>query len=216
MTEKQTSVESKDLLTKAVDQAFDSAINKYLETNALAGAVVGYLSRRARAVIREEVRAAIAEALATAPNSAAPVEKPKRARKAKAETPVVPASEKPEAQDTQGVDASVAAESQPAPAIAEEDLPSTGAETPTVTTEVPAAQPVPETVQETPAANTPVGVDYMNEIRPLCATLVSINAAAIKEILKHFGVGNMKDVPAERLAEAKAMLEEAIATRQAA
>ena len=216
MTEKQTSVESKDLLTKAVDQAFDSAINKYLETNALAGAVVGYLSRRARAVIREEVRAAIAEALATVPAPAASVEKPKRSRKAKAETPATPASVEPESQDTQGVDASVSAEAQPAPVIAEEDLPSTGAETPTATTEVPAAQPVPETVQETPAANAPVSVDYMSDIRPLCATLVSINAAAIKEILKHFGVGNMKDVPAERLAEAKAMLEEAIATRQAA
>lgn len=215
MTEKQTSVESKDLLTKAVDQAFDSAINKYLETNALAGAVVGYLSRRARAVIREEVQAAIAEALAAMP-APAPVEKPKRARKAKAETPATPASVEPESQDTQGVDASTAAEAQPAPAIAEEDLPSTGAETPTATAEVPAAQPVPETVQETPAANASVSVDYMKDIRPLCATLVSINAAAIKEILKHFGVGNMKDVPAERLAEAKAMLEEAIATRQAA
>ena len=215
MTEKQTSVESKDLLTKAVDQAFDSAINKYLETNALAGAVVGYLSRRARAVIREEVRAAVAEALAATP-APVPVEKPKRTRKAKAETPATPASVEPESQDTQGVDDSATAEAQPAPAIAEEDLPSTGAETPTTTAEVPATQPVPETVQETPAANAPVSVDYMRDIRPLCATLVSINAAAIKEILMHFGVGNMKDVPAERLPEAKAMLEEAIATRQAA
>lgn len=215
MTEKQTSVESKDLLTKAVDQTFDHVINKYLETNALAGAVVGYLARRARAVIREEVRIAVAEALAAMP-APTPVEKPKRARKAKAETPATPASVEPEFQDTQGVDASVAAKAQPVSAIAEEDLPSTGAETPTATAEVPAAQPVPETVQETPAANAPVSVDYMSDIRPLCATLVSINAAAIKEILKHFGVGNMKDVPAERLAEAKAMLEEAIATRQAA
>ena len=215
MTEKLSQAESKALLDTALDDAFGGFVDSYLKEHTLVAAVLGFAVRRARAVMREEVRAAVAEALAAMP-APTPVEKPKRARKAKAEPQPEPLPVESESQDTQGAKAPAEAEAQPAPVIAEEDLPSAGAEAPMHAAVVPTPQPVPETVKEAPAANAPVSVDYVRDIRPLCVKLVSVNANAIRDIVTHFGVANLKDIPAEHLGEVKTMLEKALAARQAA
>lgn len=223
MPEKLNETESKALLEKGLDAALDASIETYLEHNPLAAMAVGYLSRRFRAAIREEVQAAVKEAIAALPAPAA-VEKPKRSRKAKAEA-AGPAQEvSAVAQDTQGAEAKTepAVEAKPTPVIDEADLPTTGKD-PAVdaATAVPMVDQVPvvESVPQDVQASAPVvnhGVDYMRDIRPLCAQLVSVNAAAIQDVLHHFGVTNMRDVPYERLPEAKQLLEEAINAKKAA
>ena len=225
MPEKLNDTESKALLEKGFDAALDASVETYLEHNPLAAMAVGYLSRRFRAAIREEVQAAVKEAIAALPAPAA-VEKPKRSRKAKAEA-TAPAQEAPVvAQDIQGAEVKpepvAEAKPEPTPVIDEADLPTTGkdpavdaATAAPMVDQVPVVESVPQDVQESaPVVNH--GVDYMRDIRPLCAQLVSVNAAAIQDVLHHFGVTNMRDVPYERLPEAKQLLEEAVNAKKAA